>query len=297
MTKSSRSRARDRKKEREGQRQKNQQFLIVGVVVSIVVVIGLLVVLANLPADAPLPDGVLAKYSNFRQDKTSEGYHRLGNPNAPVSVVEYASFSCPGCENFHSTVFDELLPRIASGEINFTYVPLQTGSVPNPEGAARTALCAGEQGKFWEMHDTLFDWHSRFANTAFSGNRLTSGVTALGLDTARFNQCFSSAAVTTTLQSALSEGVGTTPSIQVNGTTLESTTLSAINEAIAARGIDFSNLESGLIANAEDSTDESAATEEAVTEISTEATEASEEMATEEAPTEESTPEATEASG
>src|SRR5690606_15287519 len=94
--------------------------------------------------------------------------------------------------DFHKSVFPNLLSYIESGAINFVYVPLQTGSVPNAEGAARTAICAGEQGQFWQMHDVLFSWHEIFVNSAFQDSRIRTGVQNLGLNTGEFNSCFRS---------------------------------------------------------------------------------------------------------
>ncbi len=121
----------------------------------------------------------------------------------------------------------------------FTYVPLQTGSVPNAPGASRAALCAGQQGLFWEMHDVLFDWQTRYGNTAFSQNRLLAGVEQLGMNGAAFTSCFNSADISATLNAALNEEVSSTPTIRVNGVTVDgggtipsaATILEAIDDA------------------------------------------------------------------
>lgn len=277
MAKSSRSRARERKKEREKQQQRNRQLLIVGGIITVVVVLALLVVVSNLPSDAPIDDDVVDRYENYITGTTPEGYYRLGNPEAPVTVVEYSSFSCPGCENFHRTSFDDLLAPIQNGQMSFVYVPLQTGSVQNAEGAARTAICAGEQGKFWEMHDVLFEWQREFVNNAFVGSRLSGGIEALGLDVAAYNDCFDSQETTLVLQTALQEGVGSTPTVQVNGTTVTATAaaiLEAVNAIAPANGTYASGL---LSADAGDD-----ATTEEEPEVVEDATEEVEDMTTEE---------------
>ena len=87
--------------------------------------------------------------------------------------------------------------------------------------ASRAALCAGQQTMFWEMHDILFDWQTRYGNTAFSQNRLLAGVEQLGLITNAFTNCFNSAATSATLSAAQSEDVSSTPTIRVNGVTLD----------------------------------------------------------------------------
>lgn len=289
----------ERKKEREQQKQRGQQTIIVGVVAVIAIFGAIIFALSSVPAEAPIPD-YLDRYDNFMSDTTDEGYARLGNPNAPVTVSEYSSFSCPGCLDFHDSAFSQLLPRIAAGEINFVYIPLQTGSIPNPEGAARTAICAGEQGQFWEMHDVLFFWHETYSNSAFQDGRIRTGVQELGLDTGEFNRCFNSNDTSGVLNAALSEGVSNTPTIQVNGAPVAAD-ITSINNSID--GILPANgaFESGLIDDMTDDepmTDEAEATEEPMDDMS-EATEEAmddETEMTEEAPMDDDEAEATEAS-
>ena len=215
------SRTREARQRRQKQRRQNKRVLaLMGIVVVAVVAIAVIVV-SNQPVEAYIPDDPSARYEGIRRSYSPEGYPRLGASDAPVTVEEYASFACPGCEALHKDSFDAVLERVRSGQVRFTYVPLQTGSVPNAPGAARAALCAGQQTMFWEMHDVLFDWQTRYGNTAFSQNRLLAGVEQLGLISKAFTDCFNSAATSATLSAAQSEEVATTPTIRVNGVTLE----------------------------------------------------------------------------
>lgn len=244
----SRKSAQKRKEEREKQRRRNRQLTIVGVVVGTVVLLGALFLLSNLPTDAPIGADVAERYDGFLQGTTEDGYPRLGNPDAPVLIEEFSSFSCPACGTFHSNVFPTILQEVREGRAQFVFVPMLTGSIPNPVGAAKAALCAGEQGQFWEMHDVLFDWQATFVNTAFSGNRLTSGAEALGLDMGEFNSCFDSARINTVLDNAQAEGVGATPTVRINGTVLDSASSQAILQRIEDLG-PFPNVEPGVVSD------------------------------------------------
>lgn len=266
-------RARQRKEERKQSHRRNQQLIIAGVVAVAIVFAGIIFALTSIPAQVELPPN-LDRYDQFMSGTSDEGYPRLGNPNAPVEVKEYASFSCPGCANFHETIFPQLLPQIAEGAIQFVYVPLRTGDIPNPDGAARTALCAGEQGQFWQMHDVLFYWHDLYGNTAFQDSRLRAGVNELGLNSSQFFSCFDSNATDAIITSAFAEGVGTTPSVAVNGVLLPSATLATITEAISSNLPANASFEPGIIEE-EPSTETDAEPTEAV-EPETEATEAPE---------------------
>lgn len=214
--------AQSRRQEREKERQRRRQQTIIVAIIAVAVVIFGLVLVSNLPAEAPIPSDLGAAYANIPQGRNDDGFPRLGAADAPVKLVEYSSFSCPACATFHDEIFPLLLDRIRAGQVSFTFVPLLTGSVSNPEGAARASLCALEQGKFWEAHDLLFSWHGQFANTAFSSQRLSSAAEGLGLNTQSFNNCFSSSAtsnlITLAQQRANRDGVPGTPALYVNGT-------------------------------------------------------------------------------
>lgn len=102
-----------------------------------------------------------------------------GPANAPVTVVQFASFQCPGCPQARAIV-DGILAAHPK-EIRFVWKSLPEASHPHEALAAEAALAAGEQGKFWEMHDRLH------ANpTALDRASLEAHAVALGLDVARF---------------------------------------------------------------------------------------------------------------
>lgn len=238
------SRTREARQRRQRQRRKNQRLLLLVFIAAIAVVGVAVLVVSNQPVEAFIPDDLSARYEGIERSNSPKGYPRLGNADAPVTMEEYASFACPGCESFHSDSFDAVLTRVKLGQVLFTYVPLNTGSIPNAPGASRAALCAGRQGMFWEMHDVLFDWQTRYGNTAFSQNRLLTGVEKLGLSSSAFTNCFNSADITGTLDAAVGEEVATTPTLRVNGVTVEAsqpgtipsatTILQAIDDATPA---------------------------------------------------------------
>ena len=233
------SRTREARQRRQQQRRRSQRLYVLIAIVVVAVVAVAVFVVSNQPVEAHIPESLSARYEGVQRSYSRDGYPRLGDPNAPVTVEEYSSFACPGCEVFHSESFQDVLDRVKAEQILFTYVPLQTGSVPNAEGAARAALCAGQQGMFWEMHDVLFDWQTRYGNTAFSQNRLLAGVEQLGLSSVAFTSCFNSADITDALNAALNEEVSGTPTIRVNGVTVDGggaiptavTILAAIDDA------------------------------------------------------------------
>ena len=109
-----------------------------------------------------------------------------GNPDAPVTLVEFSDFQCTFCKKF----WRETLPRldekyIRTGRVRFVYRHLAILGPPSVQ-AAIAAECAHDQGKFWPYHDRLFASASPFA---YSTGNLKRYAEELGLDTASFGSC------------------------------------------------------------------------------------------------------------
>lgn len=296
MAKKSRTREARQRRQKQ-QRQNQQRLIIVGIAIVAVLVVALFVV-SNQPTDAVIPENVEARYEGLDRSLSTEGYPRLGDPDAPVVVEEYSSFSCPGCEAFHDTSFGAILERVRTGQVLFVYIPLQTGSIPNAPGAARAALCAGQQGQFWEMHDVLFEWHTLYGNTAFSQNRLLAGVDALGIDSPTFTNCFNSQSTTSVLDAAITEGVASTPTIEVNGvvvTSSESGGIPTTQDILTAINNATPNDWTPTVQDVEPDEDIDEATEEPIDDADDDSVEATEEADAQDVePTEETQSEATE---
>lgn len=143
-------------------------------------------------ATAPAPAAATpaaSRYESLPQSVTVQGFPQLGFPSATADVVIYGAFDDPASGAFFRDSFPALLERARTGEIRLIYVPLVTGTLPGGRGAARAALCAGDQGAFWNYHDLLFDWQSAHPNEPFAGDRLLAGGTSAGLDTTAWNNC------------------------------------------------------------------------------------------------------------
>ncbi len=97
----------------------------------------------------PLPTG-------NRVNVDSGSLPALGDPNAPVAVVEFADFQCPFCERFFSTTESDLIKNyVNTGKIRFIFRNFSFLG-PDSTTAAEGAYCANEQGKFWEYHNYLY---------------------------------------------------------------------------------------------------------------------------------------------
>ena len=119
-----------------------------------------------------------------------------GNPDAPVTVVEFSDFQCPFCARF----FEQTLPLIEenyidTGKIKFVYKDLPLDNLhPNARSAHIAAECADEEGKFWEYHDVLFQKQAVWQRLASSDLDITLSQFAvdLGMQAASFESCMES---------------------------------------------------------------------------------------------------------
>ncbi|MEP7294071.1 MAG: thioredoxin domain-containing protein [Chloroflexota bacterium] len=256
-------------------------------------------IIVNAPAEAPIPEGTLARYEGLQQTRTEDGFPRLGDPDAPVKVSEFSSFDCPHCRDFHDEAIDQIVDRVKTGQVSLTYVPLYGfGAVANGQGAAAAAVCAAEQDKFWQLHDALFDWQGIYSNQAFTNNRINAGIDAFGLDRGEYNACISSGRANDALNAAKTQqgqllNFSGTPTITINGFVPvgdDQQPLTASADIIARIDAEIARIGS------QPSTPEVLATAEATQEVTQEATESPAETAA--LPTDEAdaTPEATPAS-
>src|SRR5262245_7696554 len=109
-----------------------------------------------------------------------------GDPNAPVTIVEFADFQCPFCKQSAATLHN-LLTKWA-GTVKLAYMDFPLREIhPRAQQAAEASRCAGEQGKFWEYHDALYADSSKLEQSD-----LINRARALRLDDRAFQSCLAS---------------------------------------------------------------------------------------------------------
>ncbi len=117
----------------------------------------------------------------------------LGKDDAPVLVTEFADFECPGCGQF-ATVTEPDVRRllVEQGKIRYQFVDFPLPMHPNTIPASNAAACADDQGKFWQMHDALFngqpDWNGEA--TKKPKGKFKEYAQAAGMDVAAWEKCF-----------------------------------------------------------------------------------------------------------
>lgn len=143
-----------------------------------------------------------------------EGDHVRGSPDADIVIIEYGDFQCPYCARAHPTLAG--LQKQYGQRIALVYRHMPLGMHPYAEPAAEAAEAAGAQGKFWEMHDSLFEHQAQMAPA-----QLPLLAQGMGLDAARFDQDMSTRKFRERVQAQAGEakalGASSTPSFFING--------------------------------------------------------------------------------
>jgi protein-disulfide isomerase len=157
-------------------------------------------------------------------DDGFRGY-TLGSDAAPVEVTEYSDFECPFCANFAAVQMPTIKQQlIATGKARWRYRDFPLPNHQYSRFAAHAAQCAGEQGKFWEMHDQLFYNHSWAQTGRNPAGLFRDFAKAAGVDLARYDACMEGGRYAARIEFSRQEGdqrmVDGTPTFFVNGARL-----------------------------------------------------------------------------
>lgn len=150
--------------------------------------------------------------------------HAKGNSASALTLVEYSDFQCPACGAYYPLV--KQITQEFGEKIHFVYrhFPLQNLHA-HAKLAAQAAEAAGLQGKFWEMHDQLFENQKYWSDAENAESVFIGYAGSLGLDIAQFTKDLNTnevqERVNADYESGISSGVNGTPTFFLNGTKLE----------------------------------------------------------------------------
>jgi len=163
----------------------------------------------NLRQQAHINVSLMPPSADVNLNKTYEN----GDPNAPVTLVEFADYECPYCQNVNPQI--QQLKKEFGDKLTLAFKDFPLPMHHSAEKAAEAARCAGEQGKYWQYHDVLF--YSKL----LSVDDLKQHARTLNLNGDQFDTCLDSgreaAAVQKDLQEGKQLGLTGTPSFFING--------------------------------------------------------------------------------
>jgi len=175
---------------------------------------------SGLPTPTTSP-AVATQAANLMQSLVADTRHFRGDPNASVTIVEFADFQCPFCGRFATGAGRQIEETyVQQGQVRMGY---QHFAFLGPESlwAAEASECAAEQGKFWEYHDYLFEHQAGENQGAFTRDNLKVFAANLGLETELFNSCLDTSKYADVVQNETASvqalGVRSTPSFLLNG--------------------------------------------------------------------------------
>jgi protein-disulfide isomerase len=168
----------------------------------------------TLPSTFPTPAGPV--------NVSAGNYPIKGNSNAKVTVIEFADFRCPFCEQWFQNVEPNLIKDyVDTGKIKFTF---RNYAFLGPAStlAAEAGECANDQGQFWAFHDYMYQHQPDESDTSmYTNDNLSQIAGNLGMDSSQFATCLSSKDTSDKVAKDLSEGsaagVSGTPTTFVNG--------------------------------------------------------------------------------
>ena len=178
--------------------------------------------------------------------KLADASRIQGSPTAKVWVIEVSDFQCPFCKEWHDATYDTIVnDYVKTGKVRMAYVNFPLSIHPNAHQAAVSAMCAGAQDKFWQMHNALFQSQASWEALPDPAAAFDSLARSVGVKEADYKSCLSSPSIEALIagdqQRARDGGVTATPSFWVGGKLIEGAIptaemKTAIDQALAAAG-------------------------------------------------------------
>lgn len=162
--------------------------------------------------------------------------HSVGQGTKKVVLVEYGDFQCPACGGFYPLI--KQVKEKYGDQITFTFKNFPIDSIhPNARAAHRAAEAASNQGKFFEMHDLLYENQQSWVNSNNVKSIFEGYATKLSLDIDKFKADYLSENTNEVINADINEGkdkgVSGTPSFFLNGTQLDNNTIRTVDQLSA----------------------------------------------------------------
>lgn len=146
--------------------------------------------------NAPPSDSTSATLTGLETGFTEEGYPYRGNPDAPVTLIEYSDYACPFCDLYTAQTLPVLLEQYGlSGQVKFVFRDLPLVSLhPTAPAAHTAAACAGEQSAdlYWVVHDEVFAQRDAWTGLPDPTEFLSGLAEGVGVETVAYQECVAS---------------------------------------------------------------------------------------------------------
>ncbi len=178
-------------------RRRRERIVTMIVIAGAILLVGGLFILAAVPGSSSATPSAATAVSDIVLPPKHPHPHAemnvVGDPNAPVTIIEYSDFQCPFCGKFARETEPRILQDyVVPGKVRLVYRTFGNWIGPESLLAAEAAYCAGDQGKFWDFHDILFYNQHGENRGAFTRPRIEKMAQMLKLDMQKFNACLDS---------------------------------------------------------------------------------------------------------
>jgi protein-disulfide isomerase len=134
--------------------------------------------------------------------------YMLGDPNAPVTITEYADYRCTHCQTFDMVQFPDIVRQLVeTGKARWRYRDFPISQNPVSTVAAHAAACANDQGRYWEMHTTIYQGQGSWAREAEPSGTFRNYAKQVGVELSAYDACMMSAKYAGRIQASYDEGV------------------------------------------------------------------------------------------
>jgi len=145
-----------------------------------------------------------------------------GNADAPVTIVEFSDYECPFCARYVNDSYSQIKTNyIDTGKVKYVFRDLPLSFHKQALPAALAAECAGDQDKYYDMHDKIFASNSELSSASDVNALLTDWAVEIGLDKGEFESCLVNATHKDEVQkdqlAATKLGIRGTPAFIING--------------------------------------------------------------------------------
>lgn len=147
--------------------QQRNMLILIGAIVAIAIVVAIVAIAVSGGNATPV---TAEAYESIPQERLADGGFVLGDPEAPITIVEFADFACPHCQSYWPTIHQLIEDYVMTGQARLEYRMFISAADPTyGPYTAQLAECAAtlQEGGFWEAHDILFELgrQGRFRDT------------------------------------------------------------------------------------------------------------------------------------
>lgn len=208
------------------------KWLVIGIAATIILVIGGVFLMSRgssgsgTPGSTQISSDILVPTGANKTGGIENGNYLPATSSAKLTLVEFGDYECPACGEYNLLV-KQLLTDF-SGKINFVFRDFPLTQHANAVISSQAAEAAGLQGKFWQMHDKLYETQNDWSTSSDAKSIFIGYAQSLNLDINKFNADIDSAVIKNKIQSGTNDGnlinITQTPTFYLNGVKINNLT-------------------------------------------------------------------------